>query len=96
MQRTEFRPQSRSCCPPWCAAEHGVQSGEEDWVHLSAPVYLTEGVTARLSMSTDPASGDSDGPFVLIGSSEYTLQEAEALGFAITDIAAAGQRAIAS
>jgi hypothetical protein len=77
-------------------AEHGVQDGEEDWVHLSSPVYLTDGIGARLCMSTDPVTGIEDGPFVLIGSSEYTLEEAEALGFALTGIAATGQRAIAS
>lgn len=96
MHRSEHRPQRRSSCPSWCVAEHGVQGGEEDWLHLSSPVPVTEGVGARLCMSTDPVSGSSDGPFVLIGSNEYTLEEAESLGLAITDIAATGHRAIAS
>jgi hypothetical protein len=97
MDLAAVRPlDSRRWCPSWCAAEHGVQVGEEDWVHLSAPVFLTEEVTARLCMSTDPVNGAFDGPFVLIGTREYTLEEAAALGFAITDIAATGRRPIAS
>ena len=80
-------------CPPWCTADHGVQAGEEDWLHVSAPVFLTDGVAARLCLSIDPATGAQDGPFVLIGTTEYTLQEATAVGIAIIGIVQAGTRA---
>jgi hypothetical protein len=44
-------------------------------------------------MSTDPRTGERDGPYVLLGSNEYTLHEATALGIAITDMAALGAAA---
>ncbi len=90
MHRAEFRPQSRSWCPAWCAAEHGYQRGEEDWVHLSEPLPLTEGVSAQLCMSIDPESGAADGPYVVVGSTEYTLAEAQALAASLMTMASAG------
>ena len=80
-------------CPPWCTVDHGVQAGEEDWLHVSAPVFLTDGVAARLCLSIDPESGAQDGPFVVIGSTEYTLAEAAGLGVALIEIAQTATRA---
>lgn len=77
-------------CPEWCVVHHDIRAGEEDWLHVSEPLYLTEGVAAQLSMSLDPATGEQDGPFVTVGDTEYTLEEAVDLGVSITAIAEAG------
>jgi hypothetical protein len=74
-------------CPTWCASQHGVQEGEEDWVHVGAPLDLGNGVRARLCMSRDPHTGSQDGPVVLIGDHEYTLTEAAALGVSLAALA---------
>ncbi len=77
-------------CPGWCTSEHGVQSGEEDWVHLGAPLAIAEGIDARLMMSCDPVTGEQDGPFVLIGDREYTADEATVLGVSLQELAEDG------
>lgn len=40
---------------------------------------LTDGVQARLTLSINPESGEVDGPYVLIGATEYTVAQAAAL-----------------
>ena len=80
-------------CPPWCTAEHGRHPGEDDQVHTGEPVELADGVLARLCLSVDPRTGAQDGPYVLIGWSEYTLDEAAALGSALIAMARAGRDA---
>jgi hypothetical protein len=67
-------------CPRWCVTHHGIQLGEEDWIHTSEPVPVAEGLVARLCMSIDPDTGIQDGPHVLIGTSECTLSETAVLG----------------
>ena len=74
-------------CPTWCTSQHGVQEGEEDWVHVGAPLLLADGVAARLCMSCDPATYLQDGPLVLIGERECTLEEAAALGVSLAELA---------
>ncbi len=81
-------------CPRWCAAPHGAFAGEEDWIHESEPIVLAEGVSARLRMSVDPASGVEDGPYLFIGSSEYTIERASALATALAALAAEGSRSL--
>lgn len=81
---------ARASCPPWCATGHGIHLGEDDWVHLSEPLPLTDGVSAQLCMSIDPVSGAEDGPYVVIGSSEYTLAEAQALAASLMTMASTG------
>lgn len=71
--------QSRTC-PHWCARPHGVTTGEEDWLHVSEPLSLAGGVLAQLCMSIDPETGSQDGPYVLIGDTQYTPAQAEVLG----------------
>jgi hypothetical protein len=68
--------------------------GEEDWLHVGEPVALADGVLARLCLSVDPDTGAKDGPYVVVGSSEYTLDEAAALGAALVDMANTGSEAI--
>ena len=82
---------ARTACPPWCATGHGVHLGEEDWVHLGEPLRLTEGVSAQLCMSIDPITSAADGPYVVIGSSEYTLSEAQALAASLLTMASTGE-----
>lgn len=80
-------------CPHWCVSGHGVQHGEEDWLHLGEPLTVVRGIRARLCMSVDPRTGAVDGPYVLVGATEYTLVEAEALGAALVELAGAGRSA---
>jgi hypothetical protein len=82
--------QRRDACPPWCVQDHGVQSGEEDWLHLSAPLPVADCGEVRLCMSRNPETGEQDGPVVVIGTTEYPLDAAAALGMAIVDIARLG------
>lgn len=75
-------------CPDWCVAAHSVHVGEEDWIHVGEPLPVADGgTTARLCMSVDPGTGAVDGPYVLIGSSEYTPDAAVALGRALVGLA---------
>jgi len=80
----------QAACPPWCATGHGVHLGEEDWVHLGEPVSLTTGVFAQLCMTIDPSATIEDGPYVVIGTSEYSLLEAQALSASLMAMAATG------
>ena len=83
----DVQPASACPCPDWCTSQHGVQYGEEDWVHIGAPLLLADGVSARLCMSCDPTTQLQDGPFVLIGERECTLEEAAALGVSLVELA---------
>ncbi|MFE7629721.1 DUF6907 domain-containing protein [Kocuria sp. NPDC057446] len=77
-------------CPGGCVARHGMPVGEEDWVHVGEPLTVAAGgVTAQLCLSVDPDSGEQDGPYVLIGTSEHTPAEAAELGRALMELAAA-------
>lgn len=76
-------------CPHWCVADHGRHAGEDDRVHTGEPVELADGVLARLCLSVDPRTGARDGPYVLVGWTEYTLDEAAALGAALVAMARA-------
>jgi hypothetical protein len=69
---------------------HSPDLGEENWLHLGEAVVLDDGIVARLCISIDPDSGIQDGPYVLIGTTEYTLREAEALGASLVALAGAG------
>ena len=81
-------------CPLWCVTRHGAHLGEEDWVHTSAPVALAEGVNARTCMSVNPVTGTVDGPFVMIGATEHTPDEAELLATALLALVAAASEVI--
>jgi len=61
-------------------------------VHLGEPLLLTEGVSAQLCMSMDPVTNAEDGPYVIIGSSEYTCTEAQALAASLLEMASTGGR----
>ena len=85
--RTSPRP-----CPAWCSTAHGVNLGEDDWLHVGEPLAVAHGAWAQLCMSVDPDTGSQDGPYVLIGSVEYSLAEAQALGTALITLASTGSR----
>lgn len=74
-------------CPPWCVGSHGLHDGEEDWVHVGQPLPIADGIDATLCMSVDPETGLRDGPYVLIGSTELSLDAAAALGNALIRLA---------
>ncbi|MEX5271423.1 DUF6907 domain-containing protein [Kocuria sabuli] len=81
-------PPAAPTCPEWCVAPHGRYRAEEDWVHLGEPLGLTrEGTRAQLCLSVDPATGAVDGPYVLVGATEYAPVAAAALGRALTALA---------
>jgi hypothetical protein len=82
---------SQNVCPAWCVVSHGAQLGEEDWVHTSAPVPVADGMVARLCLSVDPATGSCDGPYVLVGTTEYLVSEAVELGLSLIVLARAGE-----
>lgn len=81
---------ARAGCPSWCATGHGVHVGEEDWLHLSEPLPVAEGVSARLCLSIDPLTSVQDGPYIVIGGQEYTLPQAQALGASLLAMASQG------
>lgn len=80
----------RRTCPPWCNVRHGVTEGEDDWVHVSEPLVVADEVAARLCMSVDPETDTADGPYVVVGSREYSLTEAERLGVSLIRLAGLG------
>ncbi len=90
----EDDPSTATTCPSWCVTHHGLHLGEENWVHTGEPLLMADGIRAQIVMSVDPGTGSEDGPYVLIGTREYTLTEARLLGSAlvgaIDDAALAG------
>jgi hypothetical protein len=82
MENKTARP---ATCPDWCARRHGEHVGEDDSVHVSGQLMVRRSLL-RLCMTVDPATGAQEGPFVLVGSDEYTLHEAEVLIAALTQL----------
>lgn len=80
-------------CPAWCVAAHGQHVGEEDWVHTSEPLAVTDRILARICMTVDPASQVQDGPYVMLGSTELTPAEANAIGLSLQALASAAAEA---
>lgn len=85
-------PTSASC-PPWCVQTHDSDEPDQGQVHIGEPLHLSDGVTARLCMSVDARGQVEDGPYVLVGEEEYTLEEVSALGAALITMAAGAARA---
>jgi hypothetical protein len=78
-------------CPDWCVTLHSPDLGEENWLHLGEAVVLDDGIVAQLCQSINPESGAEDGTYVLIGTTEYTLREAERLGASLVALAVVGR-----
>jgi hypothetical protein len=68
-----------------------MHTGEEDWLHLSEPLPLTNRILVRICMTTSPDSDADDGPYVLIGGTELTPSQANDLGLAIQALASAAE-----
>ena len=81
MSTTSAKPRSRSAepaehCPGWCVLRHGEYADEEDLVHLSEVTFVRN-TRVRLCMTTaGHDQGVEDGPYLLLGDEEYTLDEA--------------------
>jgi hypothetical protein len=65
--------------------QHGIRQGEDDAIHVSVEL-LVRGVSLRLCTTISPSTGQADGPYVLVGTEEYTLHEADALIDALTQL----------
>lgn len=76
-----------STCPSWCVAPHGLHAGEEDWVHVSEPMPLTERILARICLTVEPDGARSEGPIVLVGSVELTPEQTNDIGLALQALA---------
>jgi hypothetical protein len=74
-------------CPDWCVTDHEACEDEENWIHQSAPIFVTPDVAARMCISVDPVTCRVDGPHVLIGDVEYSPAAAQALATALAQLA---------
>lgn len=82
-QQTTGRPPT---CPPWCTLGHGVHLGEEDLVHISRQ-HCVRNTLLRICCTLDPETGEQDGPYLLLGAQEFSLEEVDVLVGALTDLA---------
>jgi hypothetical protein len=64
---------------------HGIRQGEDDSIHVSREL-LVRGTSLRLCTTVDPTTTEVEGPYVLVGSEEYSLHEADALIDALTQL----------
>jgi hypothetical protein len=72
-------------CPSWCALRHDRYQGEENLVHVSEGRFVRN-TLVRICMTMDPQTGRTDGPFVLLGTDEYSLDEVAALVDVLRDL----------
>ncbi|GAA2143292.1 hypothetical protein GCM10009844_15610 [Nocardioides koreensis] len=86
--RDTHRPEP---CPAWCSIGH--RAVREAEVHLGGALLVRRTVL-RLCTTIDTAAGTEDGPFVLLGSSEFTLHEAEALIAALSQLVDQGRQSL--
>lgn len=77
--------------PAWCVLPHGRYTEEEDQVHLSDSAFV-HSTMVRLCMTINPVTGAQDGPFVLLGTDEYTLEDAATLVQALSGLLVAAGR----
>lgn len=79
-------------CPPWSVMRHQV--ADEDDVHVGAALMVRRTVL-RLCTGAD-GFGAADGPYVLVGSEEFTLDEAEALIAGFTQLVDGARESLAA
>lgn len=72
-------------CPSWCALRHGRYKGEEDLVHVSKARFVRN-TMVRICMTMGHETGKRDGPVVLLGTDEYSLEEVVALVEVLRDL----------
>lgn len=82
---TSSRRRRPATCPPWCELGHGTHLGEEDQVHVGGQLCVRN-TLVRLCASVDPVSGVPDGPYVIVGTHEFTLAEVDTLVAALTSL----------
>jgi len=80
-----------STCPDWCTTRHGTARDAE--VHIGGALLVRRTIV-RLCTTIDAVAGTEDGPFVLLGRSELTLHEAEALIAALTQLVDQGRASL--
>jgi hypothetical protein len=74
-------------CPHWCVERHGLVAGEDDWLHTGMVTTIGRQLVVKLCMTADPSTGAIDGPHVLLGTQEVTLDDARTLGEALIEMA---------
>jgi hypothetical protein len=74
---------------------HGTPGGvtEDDVVHIGGALLVRRTVL-RLCTTIDPDDGTEDGPYVLVGSAEFTLHEAESLLASLTQLVDQGRASL--
>jgi hypothetical protein len=82
-------------CPGWCVLRHGTHTGEEEHLHVGGALLVRNDVL-RLVATIDPETGAKEGPFVLMGSQELTLFQADALIDALTQLVDEGRSSVAT
>jgi len=79
--------------PGWCVLQHGAHAGEEDQVHVSDSTFVRY-TMVRLCMTVDPVTWLQDGPYILLGSDEYSLEDTALLIEALTSLLDLGRATI--
>ena len=93
MSHTPTAPEAGPC-PAWCVVRHD-RSGLDDQGHLHiGGALLVRRTELRLCATIDPLAGTAEGPYVLVGSEEFTLHEAEVLLSALTQLVDQGHRSL--
>jgi hypothetical protein len=77
-------------CPPWCGLDHGEIDGEDDQIHLAE--RPAGNMWLRLCATIDPSTGEQDGPYVLLGTQELTLDQAQEYVDVLTSLITEGCR----
>lgn len=72
-------------CPSWCVVSHGELTGEDDAVHVGAEVRVRR-TSLRLSAATEPATGVTDGPYVLLGDQQFDVRQTAQLVSELMDL----------
>ncbi|HEX5769594.1 MAG TPA: hypothetical protein VFY11_01430, partial [Nocardioidaceae bacterium] len=70
-------------------------TGEDDHVHIGGQLCVRN-TLMRLCSTIDPATGEQDGPYVLMGTQEFTIDEVGELIAALTALAARAEPRIPS
>jgi hypothetical protein len=72
---------AQRACPTWCTGRHDVG----DDVHVGGALQVRD-TLLRLVSAAEPQMGEGAGPYVVVGSLEYTLHEADVLIAALTQL----------
>ena len=79
--------------PAWCVLQHGDYTDDEDQVHVSDSTVVRH-TMVRLCMTADPVTGMQDGPYILLGSDEYSIEDTALLIQALTSLLDVGRATI--